>query len=389
MRRSFEPLRSWFQSGSRTRTRSVATLVRGWVWAWVAVASVGFVLGASAHVVMGTKSLHLRVAEAELIVLGRVVDPAYLFVSEDGNVQRALVEIDVLEALKGEAGAERLRFAQDGHAVARYEVGETALFFLRPIARSRELRALVLPGGPSHVSGQEHDEEFLVAPKSGSVLLSATRAFADSERAETTEERVALIRGATLDLLTSSDDRLASSALASLVMAPSADWVADEDMPRIRKKLADPSASIGLRAGLIAELDRRGLISGDEARKALLEEASPASLPAAIRALATRPSAAMTEFLLDRLLNEPLPTSEVAAEGAIALGNSNDPRVATALGRMLTRKEARVRNAAIRGLRNLGTSDAIRVLRETAERHADPSTRRRAEAAAGQVSPRS
>lgn len=363
------------------RIGSIAIPAWACIWLWVGIASLVFGGSASAHVVMGTKSLHLRVAEAELIVLGRVVNPAYRFIADEGRLQRSLVEIDVLEAFKGESGEDRLRFAQDGHAVAEYAAGDTALFFLKPIARSRELRALVLPGGPSHFSGQEHDEEFLVEANSGSVLLSATRAFAASERAETTEERLALIRGATLDLLTSNDDQLASAALSSLVMAPNADWVTKADLPRLRKKLSDPTASIGLRAGLIAELDRRGLLIGDEERSRLLNQASPASLPAAIRALATRPSAAITSFLLDRLLNNPETTDEVAVEAAIALGNAKDPRAAAALGRVLAREEVRVRNAAIRGLRNLGTEEARGVLQDAAETHPDRSTRRRAKAA--------
>ena len=147
--------------------------------AWLAprLAALALVLwaaGGAAHVVVGTKSLHLRVAEAEVIVRGRVVDPAAMFVAADGRTRRALVAVAAVEILKGETGGELLRIAQDGHAVATYRTGDEALFFLKPIARSRELRSLAVPGGATHVSGQEHDEAFRLDGSHSEILLSAT-----------------------------------------------------------------------------------------------------------------------------------------------------------------------------------------------------------------------
>ena len=111
---------------------------------------------------MGTKSLHLRVVEADLVVRAHVINPEFMFVSADGKSKRRLVEIEIVEELKGKAGVKRIRFAQDGHEVAQYKAGQEALFFLKPISKSRELRALAVPGGPTHVSGQEHNEQFVL-----------------------------------------------------------------------------------------------------------------------------------------------------------------------------------------------------------------------------------
>ncbi|MFK7894438.1 MAG: HEAT repeat domain-containing protein [Myxococcota bacterium] len=336
---------------------------------------------AAAHIVMGTKSLHLRVAEAELIVRGRVLEPRERFALDGGATRRSLVAVEVLEVIKGETAVPRLRFAQDGHAVAEYGKGDEALFFLRPIEKSRELRALAVPGGPTHVSGQEHDDAFVLAEPTRSVVLSATRAFAASERAEATDERIALIRGATLDLLVSRDDQLASAALSSLVMAPSAEWVTAEDLPRILERLADPSASVGFRAGLIDELERRGLLPGDAERRSMLEQAEGRQLSAAIRAVAMRQGPAVSEFLRGCLGEGAAVSPEVAAEAAMALGHSSDPKAVALLAGTLGSPEPRVRNAAIRGLSLLGSGEAAKVLREAAEKHPDPATQRRAKAA--------
>ncbi len=337
---------------------------------------------ASAHVVMGTKSLHLRVAEAEIILRGRVVDPAALFVTADGKTQRAVVDVDVLERIKGEVSADRIRIAQDGHAVATYHEGEEALFFLKPIAKSRELRALALPGGPTHVSGQEHDEEFVLSGDAGRTLLAATRKFVLSESAESTSKRVSLIRAATLDLLTSGDARLADSALASLVLSPRAEWIKPEDLPRLHATLSDPANPVGFRAGLIDELERRGLLSGDPDRLALLRSVPPDRLASAIRAVGMRAGPSVKTFLLDLVGPESKARPEDVAEALVALGQSRDPRALSALSSGLAHSAARVRNAAIRGLGLFGGDEALRILEQAGNDHPIAATRRRAAAEA-------
>ena len=347
-----------------------------------ALAAVSMAVSAQAHVVMGAKSLHLRVAEADVVLRGRVVDPASMFVAPDGRTRRSLVVVKVLETLKGDPRTDPVRIAQDGHAVATYRAGDEALFFLRPIARSLELRALAVDGGATHVSGQEHDDAFVLDGATGATLMSTTRAFVASEQAETTEERVALIRSATIDLLTSGDDRLATSALASLVLAPEAAWITSEDVPRLHAAIADPANAIGLRAGLIDQLERRGLIEGDPDRLVILRASSARELPAAIRALAPKGGPEVRSFLVTLLNAESKTPPEVAAEAAIALGASRDPAALAPLGQALKRPEKRVRHAAIRGLGLHGTRRADEILREAGEAHADAETRRRARAEA-------
>jgi hypothetical protein len=365
--------------------RRLPSLPKGLRWKPSVVFGLAFFLWlassvASSHIIMGTRSLHLRVAEADLIVRARVVNPDALFVSADGATRRELVEIEVLEILKGDANdATRIRFAQDGHEVARYRAGQQALFFLEPIAESRELRALAVPGGPTHVSSQEHDELFLIDPAKSTVLLAATKDLVKSERAATGTERVALIRRATLALLTSNDPSLAASALASLVLAPDAALLTTADMPRLEKRLSDPMVSIGFRVGLLAELERRGLVKGPDRWVALLDGASPKELPTAIRAVGMHPYAPVEERLIALLGNPDSPTA-VATEAAIALGEFRNEAAVKALADALAKGEPRLRNAAIRGLGRNATPASQQVLEHAAESHPDPATRNRARA---------
>jgi len=328
-------------------------------WSFFVAALMLFCLGlpGSAHVIVGSKSLPLRIAEADLVVRGRVVDPEALFVGDAGRTRRHLVELEVLEVLKGTAASERLRIAQDGHDVPRYRVGDEALFFLTPIGKSRELRALAVPGGPAFVSSQEHEDRFLIEAPHGATLLSAVRTLAASENVPMGPERIALIRIATLDLLTSGDARLGAAALASLVLSPDAAFIVSDDLPRLEAFLADGRVSIGLRAGVLAELERRRLLEGPAHWRALLDQASPEDLATAIRAAGTHPSEPVRAFLLARLTSQDEPP-EIAAEAAIALGAWRDPSLVSILERVLERARAqgdrRLEGAVRRGLRRMG-----------------------------------
>jgi hypothetical protein len=347
---------------------------------WVCVAGLCLTLisnAAVAHVIMGTKSLHLRVAEAEFVVRARVTDPGVLFVLDEGGGQRRLVEIEIIETLKGEATFAKVRFAQNGHDVATYQAGEIGLFFLSPIEKSRELRALAVLGGPTHFSNQEARELYRTDSERGKIFLSAARGYAGSESAGTADERVSEIRKATLDLLTSGDAELGAMALASLVLSPRAELITRADVPRLEALLGDSRVSVGFRAGLIAELERRGLIDGATHWMALLQSTDASDQRSAIRAVGLRPSPSIKLYLVGRLADPSTP-HEIAAEAAIALGASRDPDVVSALAQALSIDDGRVRNAAVRALGDVGGPEARRVLEQAADSHPDTETRRRA-----------
>lgn len=352
----------------------------------LAALPMGWALSAWGHVEVGVKSLQQHVAEADLVVVARIVDGARPFVLPDGRQRRPLVEASVLETLKGEASFARIRFAQHGHGVAAYQAGQQAVLFLRRIDRSRELRALAVPGGPSHYSAQEHDAAFLVEPPSGEVLVEAVRAYARAEAPDTPAlERRSWVRRATLSLLTSGDVRLGASALASLVVTPARDLLEPGDRASLEAVVDDARLSVGYRAGLLAELERRGLVEGDARWRKLVESVPAEDLPRAVRAVSQHPGPAVEALLVDLMKHPEVP---VAAEATRALGRAGRADLVPRMVEALAHADPRVRNAAIRGLRGIGGPEARRVLLDSAAEHADARTRRRARAAAISIAER-
>ncbi len=337
-------------------------------------------LRAWGHIEVGEKSLQWHVAQADLVVRARIVDPAAVFALPDAHKRRPVVDVRVLEIIKGAASHADLRFAQHGHGVARFVQGSEAILFLKRIERSRELARLAVPGGPTHFSSQEHDEAFVVEPRHGETLVGAVRDFARAaDPGLTPGERIAFARSATLGLLLSGDARLGALALAGLVASPGAPLLVAEDTSRLRPLLDRSELSVGFRAGLLAELERRGWLDATPLWRALVERARPGDLPAAIRAAGRHPSPAVDRLLLE-LVGDP--RGAVAAEAARALGRPGGSTFVPTLAKALAHEEARVRNAAIRGLRAIGDEAARRALSQAADGHPDPRTRRLAAGAA-------
>lgn len=297
---------------------------------------------------------------------------------EADSESRPSVEAEVLEVLKGEFAGPRVRFVQHGHGVAPFEPGTETLLFLLDIARSRELDALGRAGAFAWVSLQEHDDAYHLVPATRDIALAAVRAYAAAPGAATPAARLASLQRATLALLASGDPRLAASALRDLVLAPRVPLVRAQDLAVLESVLDDPNASMGVRAGLLAELERRGLLDAPPRWLRLLSAgASTPDRVTAIRAAAAsrdaRVRARMVELLAD-------PDVHVAAAAASALGAWDDPVAVAPLARALSHESATVRMAAIRGLGRITSADATRALEGVAHSHPDAETRRRAAA---------
>jgi hypothetical protein len=329
-----------------------------------------------AHLVDASPSLHLLVADADVVARARIVDPHGEAALSSGE-RRPVVEAEILEVFKGEAEPGLLRFAQHGHGVASFEKTDEVLLFLQRIERSREMGALRSSDGLRFVSLQEHDAKYPVSARNREALLGAVRAYVRIETLPTAAERVTALREVTVSLLTSGDTQLAGGALRDLVLARDLPLVTAAELPVLEPLLADPGLPVGLRAGLLAELDRRGLVDGPTSWVSLLGTASGPERPAAARAAGGHPSPAVTAALA-RLLESDDPATAQAA--AIALGNPAHASAEPALARCLTGSDARLRMAAIRGLGGMGTPEAVVALREAADSHPDPATRRRARA---------
>jgi hypothetical protein len=268
-----------------------------------------------------------------------------------------------------------VRFAQHGHGVASFEPGVEVVVFLRSVGRTRELELVAAAGALDWVSLQEHDDEWALPAGSREAVARAVQGYAALEADPA--RRMAGLHQLTLELLVSDEPRLAATALQDLVRAGDALALAADDLPLLEPLLGDPLRPIGLRAGLLAELARRGLVQGDAHWVRLVDTARAEELPTALRAAGAHPGPAVTARLVRALEGDAGPAAEAAA---VALGTPGNAAAVAPLARALARGGPRLRMAAIRGLGRIGLPEAHAALSEAAGGHPDPTARRRAAA---------
>lgn len=340
---------------------------------------------AAAHVVFGARTLSQLVTDADVVARARILDAHAVLTLDTPPLRRPVCRAELVEVLKGDLAPGTLRFAQHGHGAAEFVDGEEVLLFLRRIERSRELADLALSGALQWVSLQEHDARWETSGGSRSAFVAAAREYAALAARDDPAARLAALSRATLRLLGSAEPRLAASALSDLVRSPSLPLVRAADLPALLPLLDDPAAGSAQRAGLLAELERRGLVEGAPRWVRLLREVPAADRPALVRLAGAHPSPQLTEELL-RLLRGPEP--EVAEEAALALGAADPQRALAPLVEALAAPEPRLRGAALRGLAALGTPEARAALEHAAASHPDTAVRRSARAAAARLASR-
>ncbi|MBW2384844.1 MAG: HEAT repeat domain-containing protein [Deltaproteobacteria bacterium] len=346
-----------------------------------ALAIVSWLLGlagsAGGHVVHARPTLLSLVTGSDLVAHVRVLDPHASVALEATGGRRPIVRVELREVIKGagEPGRE-LRFASHGHGVAEYVAGDEALVFLLPLARSREL-AVLQEAGLRWVSNQEHDSRYVLTPESRAGVLAAARGYAAAGRLPERQARVERLRGVTLALLTSGDARLGASAVRDLVAAGDLPLVTQADVPRLLAEVVhSENASIGVRIGLLAELERRQLVDAAPVWQALLRSTNRPDLLQVVRAAGRHPSPEVNATLVEMLGRE----DAVAEASALALGDPAHADSVPALAKALQSDQPRVRMAAIRSLGLIATPAAKDALEAAAGTHEDSATRRRAAA---------
>jgi hypothetical protein len=173
---------------------------------------------APAHIVYGSPSIYQLVVDADLVVRARIIDPSDQLVAAEPAVRRPAVVATALQVYKGRTGPGPIRFAQHGHGVAQYEVGDEALLFLRLIERTRELDEIAATGQVPWVSLQEHDSAFTLEPAARPAFDAALRSWVAAAAAGEPSTRLGSLREVTVGLLRSTEPRLARSALRDLVL---------------------------------------------------------------------------------------------------------------------------------------------------------------------------
>jgi len=338
-------------------------------------------LTAGAHIVYGRPSLLTLVGGAQKVARVRVTDPAAVAVSKPTGSSRPVVEVELLEVLKGDGKAgERLRFALHGHGVAQYTTGDEALVFLVPIERSREL-ATLHAAGIRWVSFQEHDARYPIEPASGERLLRAVRGYVAAGASSEPDERLAGLRRVTIDLIRSGDSRMGIAAVQDVAASPDArPLLTAEDAPLLVEQVVkSASAPSGVRLALLAELERRGWVEGAPLWLDLLGSTTKPERLQVVRAAGRHPSPEVDAALAKLLAGD---DAELAEAAALALGAPTRTDPTPVLVGALERPEARVRRAAIRSLGSIGSPAAVGALESAAESHPDPDVRRRAAAEA-------
>jgi hypothetical protein len=333
----------------------------------------------AAHIVYGGANLRQQIAAADVVARALIVDADDALVLDDPPLRRPVVSARLLEVLKGAAERGPVRFAQHGHGVAKFVDGEEVMLFLRYIERSDELNAPRLAAAIRYVSLQQHDARYSLAGESGERFVAAARAYLAIDTIRDPKARLAAQRQLTLEMLHSDEPSLAISALQDLVQHDDLELVSRDDAPILVARIEDAEAAIGLRVGLLAELQRRALVDGTTLWVKLLRTTRGTDLAAVIRAAGAHPSSPVTAELIRILDGKDGPAARIAA---VALGTPGNDAATQPLARALDNADARLRMAAIRGLGRIATPAARAALESAATSHADPGTRRRSRAEA-------
>ena len=338
-------------------------------------ALVAFVAGPTrAHVVYGTPTLSRLTQDSDLVLSVRIIEPSSDLPLPDSSAREVVVVAEVLEALKGSYANERVAFVQHGHGSPEYEKGDEVAVFLKRIERSPELRRSAVASRIHWVSEQEAGSRFALNGRVRPDFVETVRAYAQLA-ALAPEARPKAMHRITLELLASPHPMLSSSALRDLVMAGDASLLSARDLSVLEPLLGSPATPIGIRIGLLVELERRGLVDGPARWAKLLRTTTGRDRLAAVRASAAHPSEPVTAELLALLAND---DHQLVSAAAVGLGTPGNDAAVASLAKLLASDESRMRMAAIRGLGRVATPRAREVLVKTAAGHPDGSTRRRA-----------
>jgi hypothetical protein len=320
------------------------------------------------------------VVRARLLGVDEVVAP-----SGNASSQRPTLRVRVIEVVKGPVSrGEQLRSAQHGHGVPHYRVGQEALLFLRALSRSPELGRLADEATLRWYSNQEHDDDWSLSPRSSKQTVAVARRYAAIEDMPSARRQDAM-HELTARLLASRDARLARSALRDLVAMPEAPLLTQSDAPRLLEAVHDARRPIDLRVGLLAELERRGLVNGDTHWARLLRTTRGADRLAVIPAAGLHPGPAGRAALVELVSGPDVPT---AASAAVALGAPGNNAAVAPLSEALRSDDPRLAMAAVRALGRVGTPPARAAIREAASSHPNATVRRRAEAELRLMAPR-
>jgi hypothetical protein len=330
----------------------------------VLVASL-FAWPARAHTVPGGLTLHQLCRAADIIAIARVrpiPDPP----KGAGPAFQQTTEAEIVEVLRGEVRkGEKVRFLPHRQVDEQYKPEEEILLFLQEGVPDKQIRWQAV----DNVS-----EKLVLDTRSREPLLSATRGYAALGKGTRAGSDVQELRSLTLQMLASPEPRLGMFALRDLILAGPLPLVTAADVPALSALVDDATRPLGLRMGLLMELERRKLVEIGPRWVALLRAAPPAERVAVIRAAGSRWfSPPVTAEIITFLGGTDM---DAAIAAARALGAEGNEAAVEPLGRAVKSEKAELRWAALGSLRRIASPAARARLAEAAASHPDPETRR-------------
>jgi HEAT repeat protein len=325
---------------------------------------------ARAHILPGSVSLEQRIRAADVVAIARISNP--LTVVELGNPsrRRTVADAEVMEVLRGDAKRGPMRFVPHSHGGAEYAKGEEVLLFLQRVDRNRELAGAGLPETIRYTGIDDVGDHVTLSAASRDTFIAAVRDYTEAMSKDAAGKGQAVGR-VTLKLVGSKEPKIAESALRDLALGNVV--ITEADLPALEALIGDASRSIGLRVGLLIELDRRKLVDTPPHWVRLLKDTRPADIAAVARGAGKSRRPEVRQELVRWMESGDKQAAPAAAE---ALGSPGHHEAVEPLARAVQSDDGALRRAAVRGLGTIGSPEARQVLRRAAESHSEPEIRR-------------
>ena len=296
--------------------------------------------------VQRTPSLIRLTRDADLVVRVRIAIGSRMLRLENAPRVRPVVDAVVLETLHGPR-LRRVTFAPHGRTPAEYRDGEEALVFLRRFEAVPELAATPFRGRVEWASVQEASDKILVDGRSRAAWIAAVRRYLVANAIPDPATRHAALGKVTIAHVESAEPRIGAAALGDLVADPA--LVGEADVPALDAVLEHVTVPIAIRARLLTELERRGLVEGPPRWARLVTSARGPNLLAAVRAAAEHESPEVTAALLRVVAGDDLDAAALAAAAVGAPETTMPSRRSCACSTPTTAAPGSARSAASDG----------------------------------------
>lgn len=324
------------------------------------------VLTAEAHSIPGAQTLHDLCRGAEVVAVGRITfapKPA------PGTSTLPPVDAEITELLReGDAKKGAVRFWPHRHGNDEYVVGEELLLFLDPT------RATERADEAKYEALESIGDRFVVPAEERALWIDAARKYVALGKGSRENIDPHALGRISMNMLASSETKLAQFALRDLTLAGTAPVLDAADMPELLRIVDDARRPAMLRVGLLAELERRKLTPVGAHWVSVLESTPTNERSAVISGAKSRWFVPEVNAALVALVERGSSDEAIAAARAVG-AEGNDAAVEALVG-AVGRESAELRFVALGSLRRINSARAREALMGFAETHGDAETRK-------------